>query len=165
MLALSASQALDAMVASEHAEAGWVWGLAPAAARGPALRGAALAILGALVLPVLVLVGVVASFAWGPLQAAGFVVFSGALAAATLRWMHGIVEHFPCTMTLENARRQTTGLRALGLFVVTSVVAGIDAALAHRFGPWVPFVLAAPLLAWGWRGLAAAATIGSGVRP
>lgn len=155
MLALAACQALVCMVGSEHAEAGWVWTLAPHADPEPALRGAALAILGALVVPVLVLLGGVMAFTAGPVRAAGSVFIAAGLTVASLRWMRRLVDRFPCTSTLEEARRQSLGVEAIALLFAAMLVAGVDAFLAYQFGAWVSFVLAAPFLFWGWRGLAA----------
>ncbi len=155
MLALSACNGLVCLVGSEHAEAGWVWGLSPHATPTAAARGASLAILGALVAPVLLLVGAGAAFAWGPLRAAGFVLLSAALSTASLRWMLRLIPRFPCTASLEEARRHSIGLQAIAVLVLASLVAGIDAALCAVVGAWVSFVLAAPILVWGWRGLAA----------
>lgn len=154
MLALATCQSLACIVGSEHAEAGWVWGLAPVASPGPALRGASLAILGTLVAPVLLLLGAAMLVVWGPLHAFGFVAFAAALAIASLLWTRALLHAFPCTVPLEEARRESLGIRALGIFAAMSVLAGIDAALVHYVGPWVSIVIAAPILFWGWRGLA-----------
>jgi hypothetical protein len=155
LLAFAALSGLTALVGSEHAGAGWVWSLAPEGTRPAAVRGAALAVMGALVAPVLLLVGVATLVAWGPLRALGFVAFAAGLSVASLRWWQGHIRDFPCTVPLEEARRQSVGVEALALFLVGGMLTAIDAALNRALGAWTTPLLAAPMLVWGWRGLAA----------
>jgi hypothetical protein len=154
MLAVSACNGLICLVGSEHAEAGWVWRIAPSATPSPALRGASLAVLGALVTPVLVLMGALALAAAAPLDALGIVALSAALSVAALRPMHGWIAHFPCTVSLEEMRRKMMGLEVIGVLIGGGLVTGAAFGLRGALGAWAPFVLAAPLLVWGWRGLA-----------
>ncbi len=154
MLAVSACNGLASLVGSEHAEAGFSWRLAPSATPEAALRGAALAVLGALVVPVLVLMAVIAFAAAAPLDALGIVALSGALAVASLRALHGWVRDFPCSVSLEEMRRKTMGLEVMGLLIAAGLVTAAAFALRPWAGGWAPLLVAAPLLAWGWRGLA-----------
>jgi len=154
MLAFASCNGLVFLLGSEHAEAAWVWGLAANATPRSAQRGAALAVLGALAVPVVIVVGAGAVFFWGPLHGLGFVFFSLALAVACLRWMLGTMTELPCTLTLEKARKETAGFGNFAMFMLAAFLAGLDTALVALVGPWITPVLAAPILYWGWRGLA-----------
>jgi len=154
MLALAACNGLMCMVGSAQAEASWVWRTTPWAARAPALRGAALAILGALVVPVLVALTVVAIAAVPPFEAVGFAALSTALAVAALRVEHGWIESYPCSLSLEELRRKTMNLESMAIFLGAGLVSGAAMVLRIWIGGWGAIALAAPLLAWGWHGLA-----------
>ncbi|HEX5136998.1 MAG TPA: hypothetical protein VFY93_08510 [Planctomycetota bacterium] len=154
MLALSACNGLVCLIGSPHADARWAWRVAPLAAPAPALRGGALAVLGALVLPVLVGLAVLAAVALPPLEAAGFVALSAGLSVAALRVEHGWIDSYPCSVSLEDLRRKMMGLEILAILIGATVVAGVALALRGWIGGWGSIALAAPLLAWGWHGLA-----------
>jgi len=155
MLAVAACNGLICLVGSEHAEAGWAWGLAPSATPERALRGASLAVLGALVAPVLVLMGALALVAAAPLDALGLVALSGALAVAALRVMHPWIPHFPCSVSLEELRRKMMSLEVIGILSGAGLTTAAALGLRAWVGAWAPLPLSAVLLLWGWRGLAA----------
>jgi hypothetical protein len=154
MLAVSACNGLICLVGSAHAEAGWVWRIAPSATPEPALRGASLAVLGALVAPVLVLMGAISLAASDPMNAFGVVALSAALAVAALRLMHQWTRDFPCSVSLEEMRRKMMGLEVVGMLIAAGFVTAAGFGLRSWVGGWAPLLLAAPLLVWGWRGLA-----------
>jgi hypothetical protein len=154
LVTVSACNALVCLVGSAHADAAWVWAVAPSAGPARALRGAALAVLGALVVPMLALMAALALAVSGRVDALGVVALSAGLSVASLRVMHGWVPHFPCSVSLEEMRRKMMGLEVVALMVGAGLVVAAAFGLRTWLGAWAQPVLAAPLLAWGWHGLA-----------